>query len=88
MLEMHFWMMGVCYEPHYSYSRIMLTKLITLASLFDDFYDNYSTTEESKVFTAALERLAYLASSHHLEKKIISDELLSFKNYNINWHAI
>jgi hypothetical protein len=62
MLEMHFWMMGVCYEPHYSYSRIMLTKLITLASLFDDFYDNYSTTEESKVFTAALERLAYMPS--------------------------
>ncbi|TKW05096.1 hypothetical protein SEVIR_7G154300v4 [Setaria viridis] len=56
MLEMHFWMMGVCYEPYYSYSRIMLTKLITLASLFDDFYDNYSTTEESNVFTAALER--------------------------------
>jgi hypothetical protein len=58
MSEMHFWMTGVFHEPYYSYSRIMLTKLVMLASLFDDFYDNYSTTEESKVFTAALERLA------------------------------
>ncbi|CAL5016231.1 unnamed protein product [Urochloa decumbens] len=56
MLELHFWVTGVCYEPHYSYSRMMLAKLITIASLFDDFYDNYSTTEESNVFTAALER--------------------------------
>ncbi|CAN6242051.1 unnamed protein product [Urochloa humidicola] len=56
MLELHFWMMGVCYEAHYSYSRIMLTKMIAIASLFDDFYDNYSTTEESNAFTAAMER--------------------------------
>ncbi|OEL30914.1 (E)-beta-farnesene synthase [Dichanthelium oligosanthes] len=56
MPEIHFWMTGVCYEPYYSYSRIMLTKLVTLMSLFDDFYDNYSTTEESNVFTAALQR--------------------------------
>ncbi|CAO2035554.1 unnamed protein product [Urochloa humidicola] len=56
MLELHFWMTGVCYEPHYTYSRIMLSKLITIASLFDDLYDNYSTTEESNAFTAALER--------------------------------
>ncbi|TKW05095.1 hypothetical protein SEVIR_7G154203v4 [Setaria viridis] len=56
LAEVHFWMTGVFYEPYYSYSRIMLTKLVMLASLFDDFYDNYSTTEESNVFTAALER--------------------------------
>ncbi|WVZ86203.1 hypothetical protein U9M48_033025 [Paspalum notatum var. saurae] len=62
MLEMHFWMLGVCYEPYYSYSRKLLTKCITLASLFDDFYDNYSTTEESNIFTAALERFALAAS--------------------------
>nr|CAB3487458.1 unnamed protein product [Digitaria exilis] len=56
IVEIHFWMAGVCYEPYYSYSRIMLTKLVMIASLFDDFYDNYSTTEESNVFTAALQR--------------------------------
>ncbi|KAI4978939.1 hypothetical protein ZWY2020_015692 [Hordeum vulgare] len=56
MVEMHFWMLGVVYEPQYSYSRIMLTKLVMIVSLFDDLYDNYSTTEESNIFTAAMER--------------------------------
>ncbi|KAL6659483.1 hypothetical protein ACP70R_003523 [Stipagrostis hirtigluma subsp. patula] len=56
MVEIHFWMMGVVYEPYYSYSRIMLTKLIIFISLFDDLYDNYSTTEESQIFTTAMER--------------------------------
>ncbi|VAI41969.1 unnamed protein product [Triticum turgidum subsp. durum] len=56
MVEIHFWMLGVVYEPQYSYSRIMLTQLVIFVSLFDDLYDNYSTTEESNIFTAALER--------------------------------
>ena len=53
-------MLGVVYEPQYSYSRIMLTKLVIFVSLFDDLYDNYSTTEESNIFTAALERYIHL----------------------------
>ncbi|XP_048560268.1 (E)-beta-caryophyllene synthase-like [Triticum urartu] len=56
MVELHFWILGVVYEPQYSYSRVMLTKLLVFVSLFDDFYDNYSTTEESNIFTAAMER--------------------------------
>ncbi|WVZ95133.1 hypothetical protein U9M48_040934 [Paspalum notatum var. saurae] len=56
LVEIHFWMMAVVYEPYYSYSRIMLTKLIIFVSLFDDLYDNYSTTEESNIFTSAMER--------------------------------
>ncbi|CAO2205705.1 unnamed protein product [Urochloa humidicola] len=56
LVEMHFWMMGVVYEPYYSYSRIMLTKLIIFVSLFDDLYDNYISTEESHIFTTAMER--------------------------------
>ncbi|VAH40853.1 unnamed protein product [Triticum turgidum subsp. durum] len=56
MVELHFWILGVVYEPQYSYSRVMLTKLLIFVSLFDDFYDNYSTTEESNIFTAAMER--------------------------------
>ncbi|KAL6643118.1 hypothetical protein ACP70R_021299 [Stipagrostis hirtigluma subsp. patula] len=56
MVELHFWMLGVVYEPQYSYSRIMLTKLMQIVSLFDDLCDNYSTSEENRIFTAALER--------------------------------
>ena len=56
MVEIHFWMMGVFFEPHYSYPRTVLTKLITLVSVFDDFYDNYSTAQESTMFTSAIDR--------------------------------
>ena len=59
MVEIHFWMMGVLFEPHYSYPRVVLTKLFTLVSVFDDFYDNYSTTEESNMFTTAINRLTF-----------------------------
>ncbi|XP_066350827.1 (E)-beta-caryophyllene synthase-like [Miscanthus floridulus] len=56
MVEMHFWMMGVFFEPQYSYSRKMLTKLFMIVSILDDLYDNHCTTEEGNVFTAALQR--------------------------------
>ncbi|KAM0876225.1 hypothetical protein ACQ4PT_036317 [Festuca glaucescens] len=56
MVEMHFWMLGVLSEPQHSYGRIMLTKLFTFVSIFDDIYDSYSTLEESKLLTIAMER--------------------------------
>ncbi|KAJ1288649.1 hypothetical protein BS78_02G104000 [Paspalum vaginatum] len=56
VVEMHFWMHGVLYEPHHSYSRIVLTKWLKLLSLVDDFCDNYSTTEEYEIFIASMER--------------------------------
>lgn len=59
LVELHFWMLGVIYEPYFSRSRIMLTKFTLLVSLFDDFYDSGSTTEESSIFTNAIERFAY-----------------------------
>ena len=60
MVELHFWMLGVIFEPYYSYSRIMMTKIFVFATSFDDLYDNCSTTEESDIFTTAMERFAYL----------------------------
>ncbi|XP_044948392.1 (E)-beta-caryophyllene synthase-like [Hordeum vulgare subsp. vulgare] len=56
MVEMHFWMLGVLFEPQYSYGRIVLTKFFTFISIFDDIYDSYSTLEESKLLTMAMER--------------------------------
>ncbi|WVZ81717.1 hypothetical protein U9M48_029061 [Paspalum notatum var. saurae] len=56
MVELHFWMLGVIYEPYYSYSRIMVTKFLIFATLFDDLYDNYGTTEEANIFTMTMER--------------------------------
>jgi len=41
----------------------MVTKFTLLASLLDDFYDNYSTAEESTIFTTAIERFVQQPSS-------------------------
>lgn len=56
LVEMYFWMTVIVYEPDYSYSRIMLTKLVLYIALLDDIYDNYSTTDESNIFTTAFKR--------------------------------
>jgi hypothetical protein len=48
-------------EPYYSYSRIMMTKFFIFVLLFNDLYDNHSTTEESNIFTTAMERLHLFA---------------------------
>ncbi|CAL4985297.1 unnamed protein product [Urochloa decumbens] len=56
LVEMYFWMMAIVYEPEYVYSRILLTKLILFLALLDDIYDNYTSTEDSHIFTTAMER--------------------------------
>nr|QWB49544.1 terpene synthase 10 [Aquilaria sinensis]WBO38686.1 terpene synthase 15 [Aquilaria agallochum] len=56
LVECYFWILGVQYEPQYSMSRIFLTKVISLASVFDDTYDIYGTFDELKLLTAAVDR--------------------------------
>ncbi|KAJ1267208.1 hypothetical protein BS78_07G038700 [Paspalum vaginatum] len=56
LVETYFWMMPMIYEPYYpSSSRIVLTKMSVLFAMTDDMYDNYATTEESNIYTAAME---------------------------------
>ncbi|TVU47050.1 hypothetical protein EJB05_06628, partial [Eragrostis curvula] len=97
VVEMYFWMSAVAYEPQYSYTRIMLTKLLKIVSLMDDFCDNYSTTEESALFTAAIERWdeaaaeklpAYLKALYIFILKTTNDiveQLILQKNKNAEW---
>ncbi|KAK3123618.1 hypothetical protein QOZ80_8AG0633700 [Eleusine coracana subsp. coracana] len=56
MVEMYFWMMAIVYEPYYTYSRIIVTKLVIILALLDDVFGNYTTTEESAIFCTAIER--------------------------------
>ncbi|KAD3338100.1 hypothetical protein E3N88_33621 [Mikania micrantha] len=56
VVELYFWVLGVYFEPQYSRSRIFLTKMIKMATIFDDTYDNYGTYDELKIFTEAVQR--------------------------------
>ncbi|KAG8046604.1 hypothetical protein GUJ93_ZPchr0008g11863 [Zizania palustris] len=46
IVEIHFWMTGGCSEPHYSLSRIILTKMVEFIAILDDMFDTYSTTDD------------------------------------------
>ncbi|XP_011030746.1 PREDICTED: (-)-germacrene D synthase-like isoform X2 [Populus euphratica] len=56
LVECYFWILGVCFEPQYSFTRIIMTKVIAMTSVMDDVYDVYGTMEELVLFTDAIER--------------------------------
>ncbi|XP_059623571.1 valerianol synthase TPS8-like isoform X2 [Cornus florida] len=56
VVECYFWAMATFSEPHYSLARVMLTKIMAMASTMDDTYDEYGTLEELKLFTNAVQR--------------------------------
>ncbi|XP_021724059.1 (-)-germacrene D synthase-like [Chenopodium quinoa] len=56
LVEVYFWILGVYYEPKYSYARMLLNKLCKILSIVDDIYDAYGTIEELKSFTKAIQR--------------------------------
>ncbi|CAO2176077.1 unnamed protein product [Urochloa humidicola] len=95
LVEMYFWMTIIVFEPFYSYSRIMLTKLILYMTLLDDIYDNYMSTEESNIFTIALERWdekaaehipAYLREFYNSVLRTVDDIVVELEKQN-NRHA-
>ncbi|KAK4286040.1 hypothetical protein QN277_002652 [Acacia crassicarpa] len=56
LVECYFWILGVFYEPCYGLGRRITTKVICIASVIDDIYDVYGTSEELQLFTTAIER--------------------------------
>lgn len=54
IVEMHFWMTGVCPEFNYSRSRIILTKMMAYITIIDDIFDTHGTTEESMMLAEAI----------------------------------
>ncbi|KAF5199517.1 Isoprene synthase protein, partial [Thalictrum thalictroides] len=57
LVESFLWSVGIQFEPQYKNCREGITKLIILITTIDDVYDVYSTYEEAKLFTEAVERL-------------------------------
>ncbi|KAL5055161.1 hypothetical protein RYX36_035843 [Vicia faba] len=56
IVEGYFWILGVYFEYQYSVGRKIMTKVIAMASVIDDIYDNYGTLEELQLFTQAIKR--------------------------------
>ncbi|CAH2050034.1 unnamed protein product [Thlaspi arvense] len=54
--ECYFWSSFAYFEPHYSFARVILAKVIMVMTLLDDTYDAYGTFEELKQYTNAVER--------------------------------
>ncbi|NP_001234766.1 sesquiterpene synthase 12 [Solanum lycopersicum] len=56
LVECYFWILGVYFEPKYSRARKMMTKVIQMASFFDDTFDAYATFDELEPFNNAIQR--------------------------------
>ncbi|OMO66819.1 Lipase, GDSL [Corchorus capsularis] len=56
LVECYLWMMGAYFEPHYSFARIFVIKVMVLTSAVDDIYDAYGTYEEHLMFRNAIHR--------------------------------
>ncbi|KAF5188751.1 Myrcene synthase protein [Thalictrum thalictroides] len=56
LVECFIWSVGAAYEPQHNYCREVITKLACLITIIDDVYDVYSTLDEAKLFTDAVER--------------------------------
>ncbi|KAH6769686.1 hypothetical protein C2S52_014489 [Perilla frutescens var. hirtella] len=56
LVESYIWGAACHYEPQYSYVRMGIAKVILLATMMDDTYDNHATISEAQLFTQFLER--------------------------------
>ncbi|XP_070011818.1 sesquiterpene synthase 12-like isoform X3 [Nicotiana tabacum] len=56
LVEAYFWTVGIYFEPQYSRSRSMITKVVKMNSIIDDTYDAYATFDELVLFTDAIQR--------------------------------
>ncbi|XP_031285453.1 (-)-germacrene D synthase-like [Pistacia vera] len=60
-VEEYFWILGILFEPQYSYGIKKFTQILSLLVIIDDTFDSYGTLEELTLFTEAIKR--YLKAS-------------------------
>lgn len=65
-VECYYWALGIFYEPQYAKARIVLTKMLTLLTMFDDIFDSYGTMEEVHLFNQAVQRCVLGTSSPYV----------------------
>ncbi|GAA0147084.1 hypothetical protein LIER_36448 [Lithospermum erythrorhizon] len=59
LVESYFWALAMFHEPHFSISRIVMTKVVIMISIIDDTCDAHATLEEVDIFTRAVQRWNY-----------------------------
>ncbi|KAH6776279.1 hypothetical protein C2S52_013840 [Perilla frutescens var. hirtella] len=86
LVEGYFWILGVYFEPNFALARKILTKLIAIASLFDDAYDAYGTFEELRLFTEAIENWSFscLDKLPDYMKIIYKALLVAFEEFEVD----
>ncbi|XP_016716744.2 (+)-delta-cadinene synthase isozyme XC14 [Gossypium hirsutum] len=55
-VECYLWVLGVYFEPQYSFAREILVKTFVMTSIMDDTYDSYGTLEELQLLKNAIQR--------------------------------
>ncbi|KAJ0099813.1 hypothetical protein Patl1_20694 [Pistacia atlantica] len=55
-VEEYFWILGILFEPQYSYGIKKFTQILSLLVIIDDTFDSYGTLEEFTLFTEAIKR--------------------------------
>ncbi|CAH8346016.1 unnamed protein product [Eruca vesicaria subsp. sativa] len=58
LVELHFFVISMYFEPHFSSARIMLTKFFTAETIIDDTFDRYASMSEAESLAKSLERWA------------------------------
>lgn len=58
IVELHFFVISMYFEPQFSSARIMLTKFVTAEIIIDDTFDRYASMSESESLAKSLERYA------------------------------
>ncbi|XP_037497668.1 patchoulol synthase-like [Jatropha curcas] len=76
VVECYFWMMGIYFEPKYSFGRRMMTRVVATLSLLDDTYDNYGTCAELEILTEAIQSLVHFPLVHLYSTKNIHKLIL------------
>lgn len=56
LVEHYFWSNGMNSEPQYGASRNVITKVASMITIIDDFYDVYGSVEELELFTDFVDR--------------------------------
>ncbi|CAN6913833.1 unnamed protein product [Brassica oleracea] len=58
IVELHFFVISMYFEPQFSSARIMLTKFYTVETITDDTFDRYASISEAENLANSLERWA------------------------------